>query len=74
MIIAHLSFFIKISDPRFGGTYLTLLNTARNLSWVISNTVILKMVDILTFNKCSNDDHGSCTTTDFKNVGHFEFI
>lgn len=74
MIIAHLSFFIKISDPRFGGTYLTLLNTARNLSWVIPNTVVLKMVDILTFNKCSNDGHGSCSTTGFQNVGHFELI
>ncbi|CAI6365109.1 unnamed protein product [Macrosiphum euphorbiae] len=68
MIITHLSFFIKISDPRFGGTYLTLLGTARNLSWVIPNTVILKMVDILTFNKCSNDDHGSCSTTDLQNI------
>lgn len=68
MTITHLSFFIKISDPRFGGTYLTLLNTARSLSWVIPNTVILKMVDILTFNKCSNDDHGGCSTTDFQNI------
>jgi len=74
MTITHLSFFIKISDPRFGGTYLTLLNTARSLSWVIPNTVILKMVDILTFNKCSNDDHGGCSTTDFQNVRHFELI
>lgn len=71
MLISSISFFIKISDPRFGGTYLTLLNSARNVSWSVPNTVLLKIVDILIFKKCSNDGHGgSCSTTDLQNVGH----
>jgi len=72
MTITYFTFFIRISDPQFGGTYLTLLNTVRNLSWIIPSTVILKMVDILTFKKCSNDGNDSCSTTDIQNVSYFE--
>lgn len=74
MVISFFNFFIKITDPRFGGTYLTLLDTARSLSWIIPNTVILKMVDIFTLTECSNDGHDSCSTTDLQNAEYFIFI
>lgn len=61
------AFFIKITDSRFAGTYLTLSNVIRTLAWIAPNTVILKMFDILTFKKCSNDGH-DCSTIDFQNV------
>lgn len=68
MIILMISFYTRISDPRFGGTYMTLLNTVRNLGWSISNTTIIMMVDILTFKKCSNNIQNSCSTEHLKNV------
>jgi len=67
MIMLYNSFFIKITDSRFAGTYLTLSNAIRTLAWITPSTVILKMFDILTFKKCSNDGH-DCSTTDFQNV------
>ncbi|CAH1724858.1 unnamed protein product [Aphis gossypii] len=62
--LSYSAFCIKISDPRFGGTYLTLFSTVRTLSWILPNTVVLKMIGILTFKKCSN----ICSKTDFPNI------
>lgn len=64
IFLSHSAFCIKISDPRFGGTYLTLFSTVRALAWILPNTVTLKIVSILTFKKCSN----TCSTTDFPNI------
>lgn len=46
------AYFSKISDPRFGGTYLTLLNTVFNLGsrWPVS--LALTLVEPLTWRKC----------------------
>lgn len=53
MMLAVFAFFSQISDPRFGGTYMTLFNTTFFVGWLIPNTIILKMVSILTFNNKS---------------------
>ena len=31
MFVAQMAFFARVSDPRIGGTYMTLLNTIANL-------------------------------------------
>lgn len=62
------AFFNRISDPRFGGTYLTLLTTLKGLGYFGSSTVALRMVNILTFAKCSVDTQNSCSTPDLSNV------
>jgi len=68
MVTCMIAFFSRISDIRFGGMYMTLLNTVRSIGWVIPNTSFLKMVDVLTFNSCSNDVQNSCSTPDLENV------
>ncbi|CAH1724646.1 unnamed protein product [Aphis gossypii] len=55
MFVAILAFFSRISDPRFGGTYMTLLNTLSNLGFVWPSTVALQLIDLLTTKKCSVD-------------------
>lgn len=62
------AFFSRISDPRVGGTYMTLLNSVNSLSWMIPNTLALKMVDFLTFKKCSNGAQNNCSTEYLNNV------
>lgn len=55
MSVAGQAFFSRISDPRYGGTYLTLLNTVNNLGtrWPVS--LALFLMDILTWKKCNID-------------------
>lgn len=53
MFVASMAFFAKISDPRSGGTYMTLLNTLSNLGGTWPSTVILYFVDLLTWKECS---------------------
>ncbi|KAF0770586.1 acetyl-coenzyme A transporter 1-like, partial [Aphis craccivora] len=68
MVTCMVAFFSRISDIRFGGMYMTLLNTVRSIGWVIPNTSFLKMVDVLTFSSCSNDVQNSCSTPDLENI------
>lgn len=68
MVVSMLAFFSRISDSRFGGTYMTLLNTLSNLGGAWTNSVSIGLVDLLTFEKCSNDLTNNCSSLDFKNV------
>ncbi|KAE9541283.1 hypothetical protein AGLY_004528 [Aphis glycines] len=68
MLIMLFSFFYQISDPRFGGTYMTLFNTLYFLGWFVPNTLVLKLVDITTFSKCSNDIQNLCSTPDLTSM------
>lgn len=68
MILALYSFFCRLSDPRFGGTYMALFNTCYFLGWLVPNTLVLKMISFLTFSTCSNDILNSCYTPDLKSV------
>lgn len=52
MFVAVMAFFAKISDPSVGGTYMTLLNTICNLGGNWPTSLVLWMVDILTWKKC----------------------
>lgn len=70
MTLAICAFFCKISDPRFGGTYMTLFNTFYYLGFLMSNTLVLKLMAVLTFSECSN----RCHTKDFKNVSNSFYV
>jgi len=70
MFVAILAFFSRISDPRFGGTYMTLLNTLSNLGFVWPSTVALQLIDLLTIKKCSFDSVNDCSTLYLQNVRH----
>lgn len=52
MFVAIMAFHARISDPRVGGTYLTLLNTVTNLGGNWCQTLALWLVDGLTWTNC----------------------
>ncbi|XP_050522845.1 acetyl-coenzyme A transporter 1-like isoform X1 [Daktulosphaira vitifoliae] len=64
IFVATMGFFAKISDPRFGGTYMTMLNTVSNIGASWTATASLCMVDWLTFKSCSSDSKNNCSTED----------
>ncbi|XP_060866175.1 acetyl-coenzyme A transporter 1-like isoform X1 [Metopolophium dirhodum] len=66
MFVALLAFYSKISDPRFGGTYMTLLNTLSNLGNAWSSLTVLGIVDLLTFKECSFDSKNNCSSPDLQ--------
>lgn len=68
MYLFTLGFFSRICDKRFGGTYMTMLSTIASFGWVLSNTLALRMIDVLSFSKCSNNDSNNCSTIQLKNV------
>lgn len=56
MFVAVMAFFAKISDPAVGGTYMTLLNTVCNLGGNWPTSIVLWLVDVLTWKQCNIDD------------------
>jgi len=74
MFVAGMGFFSRISDPRFGGTYMTLLNTISNLGTTWTSTASLGMLDVLTISECSTDPRNNCSTQDLKNVRYSYII
>ncbi|XP_060865228.1 acetyl-coenzyme A transporter 1-like [Metopolophium dirhodum] len=68
MLVATTAFFSRISDSRFGGTYMSLLNTVTNFGMTYSTSIGLKCMDFLTFKKCSNDSKNNCSTMNLKKV------
>ena len=70
MFVSVMGFFARISDPKIGGTYMTLLNTVYNLGGNWPNTLVLGLVDDLTFATCSGgtQDSLSCNQKDKKEV------
>lgn len=68
LMLTLIAFFCKISDPRFGGTYMTLYNTFYFLGWLLPNTFVLKLIDILTFSKCTNNVENTCNTKNFRDL------
>ncbi|XP_058460267.1 acetyl-coenzyme A transporter 1 isoform X1 [Malaya genurostris] len=61
MFVAVMAFFARISDPAVGGTYMTLLNTLSNLGGNWPTTVVLWMVDVLTWKRCTNPTDNTCS-------------
>lgn len=74
MFVATLAFFSRISDPRFGCTYMTLLNTLANLGYMWSSTAALGMIDVLTFKECSLDSKNNCSTLDLQDVRYYKIF
>jgi len=72
MTVATLSFFSRISDSRFGGTYMTLLNTLSNLGHAWSSSVAIGTIDLLTYKQCSFDSDNDCSTKQRENVSRTE--
>lgn len=62
MMLTSMAFYASISDPKIGGTNMTLLTTISNLGAAGSKTVALWLLELLTFKKCSNDYTNSCST------------
>lgn len=60
MMLMAMSFYANISDPKIGGTNMTLLSTIGNIGMVWSKSGALWLIDILTFKQCSNDHSNSC--------------
>ena len=52
MFVSMMAFNAQISDPRIGGTYMTLLNTINNLGGNWPVTVVLWLVDNVTWKDC----------------------
>lgn len=68
MMLILFAFFCGLSDPQFGGTYMTLFNTFYYIGFTLSNTLTLKLVAVLTFCECSNNARNACSTADLKKV------
>lgn len=52
MFVSMMAFNAQISDPKIGGTYMTLLNTLNNLGGNWPVTLILSLTDYFTFKNC----------------------
>uniref|UniRef100_A0A9J2PU26 Acetyl-coenzyme A transporter 1 n=1 Tax=Ascaris lumbricoides TaxID=6252 RepID=A0A9J2PU26_ASCLU len=52
MFVSMMAFNAQISDPKIGGTYMTLLNTLNNLGGNWPVTLILSLTDYFTFKDC----------------------
>ncbi|VVC28207.1 Major facilitator superfamily domain,Acetyl-coenzyme A transporter 1 [Cinara cedri] len=67
MLLTIYAFFCRLSDPRFGGTYMTLFSTFLYSGLIVTNTLVLKLVSISTVKLCSNDNGNYCYTADLEN-------
>lgn len=68
MFVAAMAFFARVSDPKVGGTYMTLLNTLCNLGGNWPTTLVLWFVDVLTWRTCNVDPHNNCSTSELKDT------
>lgn len=74
MFVAVMAFFARISDPLFGGTNMTLLNTLTNLGTAWANTAALWMTDFLTYRQCSSNTNNTCSNeTEISVSKHYLF-
>lgn len=58
MFVSLAAYFVKISDPKYGGTYLTLLNTLSNFAGMWPKLPVMSAVDWLSKRSCHL---GKCT-------------
>ena len=63
MFLGQVGLFAKISDPRLGGTYMTLLNTVANLAFKWPSTLVYFLVDIFTRQSMEVASDGTKKTT-----------
>lgn len=74
MMLTSMAFYASISDPKIGGTNMTLLTTISNLGAAGSKTAALWLLELLTFKKCSNDYTNSCSTKMYQDVRKYKLI
>ncbi|XP_060850764.1 acetyl-coenzyme A transporter 1-like isoform X2 [Rhopalosiphum padi] len=65
---AKFTLFNRVSDPRFGGTYMALLNTFSNIGISSSTSLAISMIDFLTFKECSLNYDKNCSTSSPNNT------
>lgn len=63
-----MAFYARVSDPKIGGTNMTLLSTVGNLGTSWSKTGALWLIDFFTYRQCSNDDSNKCSDKYDSNV------
>jgi len=68
MTLTAMTFYASISDPKIGGTNMTLLTTISNLGNVWSKTGALWLIEFLTLKRCSNDPRKLCSTSNNQKV------
>ena len=56
MGLAAGAFFVRVSDPKFGGIYITLLNTMGNIGHHWPVTLCLWAVSKLSIKSCIHDE------------------
>ncbi|XP_038062016.1 acetyl-coenzyme A transporter 1-like [Patiria miniata] len=67
IFVSSMIFNARVSDPRIGGTYMTLLNTVQNLGGNWPVTVALWLVDFLTWKSCVGGAAGEGAELDCDN-------
>lgn len=72
MFVSIMAFFAKVSDPKIGGTYMTLLNTISNLGGNWPATLVLWLVDPLSMKECTVNKL-TCADLKQKEVGFKSF-
>ncbi|XP_060850017.1 acetyl-coenzyme A transporter 1-like isoform X2 [Rhopalosiphum padi] len=63
MRLARHSLFSRISDPRFGGIYMALLNTFSSMGVSLSTSLAISLIDFLTLKACLLNYNNNCSTT-----------
>ncbi len=51
-MVSLIAFFAQVADPRIGGTFMTLLNTAGNIGFNIARVISLSLVEPLSSYSC----------------------
>ncbi|KAE9541831.1 hypothetical protein AGLY_003822 [Aphis glycines] len=67
MTLTSMAFYASISDPKIGGTNMTLLATISNLGNAWSKTGALWLIELLTFKRCSNGPRQFCSSLNNQN-------
>ncbi|XP_025193858.1 acetyl-coenzyme A transporter 1-like isoform X2 [Melanaphis sacchari] len=68
MMTALVAFYCRISDTRFGGTYMTLLNSFSNAGGLLAKFLSFAFIGLFTFKECSFDSKNNCSTLHLQNV------
>jgi len=68
MTLTAMAFYATISDPKIGGTNMTLLTTISNLGNAWSKTGALWLIELLTFKRCSNGFRKFCSSSNNQKV------
>lgn len=70
MYLGMTAFFAKVSDPRVGGTYMTLWNTVDTLGGTWPATLSLWMIDLLTWKDCDLTNNSTTFNATLFNANH----